>query len=69
MENIFEEKRFLIRKWLLSFAEGEERYLPEIAMPYRNVKAACTQLRRLGRGRWQVSKKGLDGLTRVRRAK
>lgn len=67
MENIFEEKRFLVRKWLMSFAVDESRLLPESRVAYRNVKAACSQLHRLGKGRWVVSKKGLNDLTRVRR--
>jgi hypothetical protein len=67
MENIFEEKRFLARKWLLSFAVGEERLLPASRMAYKGVKSACSQIHRLGIGRWTVSKKGLNDLTRVRR--
>lgn len=67
MDSIFTEERFLVRKWLLSFIEGEERLLPESRMTYKNVKANCTRLKRLGRGVWCVSKKGLTGLTRVRR--
>lgn len=69
MESIFEETRFLIRKWLMSFAIDEVRFLPESRMPYRNVKAACTQLNRIGKGRWVITKKGLEGVTKVTRTK
>ena len=67
MASIFEEQHFLVRKWLLSMVEGEERLLPVSKMPYKNLKASCTQLHRIGRGKWSVSKKGLTEFTRVRR--
>ena len=67
MASIFETQHFLVRKWLLSFVEGEERLLPVTKLPYQNLKATCVQMKRIGKGEWKVSKKGLDGYTRVRR--
>lgn len=65
MTSIFEQTHLLVRKWLLSMTEGEERLLPMSKCKYENLKATCNQLKKIGKGEWKCSKKGLVGQTRV----
>lgn len=67
MASIFEKEHFFVRKWLLSMIEGEERVLPVSKCKYLNLRATCSQLKKMSKGEWRCSKKGLDGFTRVRR--
>ena len=71
MGNIFEENKFLGRKWLLSFIDGEERLLPVSKCSYPNIKSTASQLKKMGLGEWKISKKGGigDAFTRVIRIK
>jgi hypothetical protein len=62
-------EKFMIRKWLLSMFEGEERILPASKMKYQNVKASTSQMKTLGYGEWKVSKKRLGDYTRIIRIK
>lgn len=57
----------MIRKWLLSMFDGEERILPASKMKYQNVKASTSQMKTLGYGVWKVRKQ--NGCTRIQRLK
>lgn len=57
----------MIRKWLLSMFDGEERILPASKMKYQNVKASTSQMKTLGHGVWKVRKQ--NGCTRIKRLK
>ena len=60
---------FKSRKWLLSMYEGEERLLPVSKCLYKNIKTTTHQLKLMGFGEWQCSKKGEVGdfATRIKR--
>lgn len=67
MNGFFEVKHFLSRKWLQSMAQGEERTLPEHKCSYTSIRCTCSQLKKMGRGVWKVSKKGNNGKIRITR--
>lgn len=63
--------QFKSRKWLLGMYDGEERLLPVSKCLYKNIKTTTHQLKKMGLGEWQCSKKGGigDSYTRVTRIK
>ena len=63
--------QFKSRKWLLGMYDGEERLLPVSKCKYQSIKVTCNQLKKMGLGEWQCSKKGGwgDSHTRVTRIK
>lgn len=63
--------QFKSRKWLLGMYDGEERLLPVSKCKYQSIKVTCNQLKKMGLGEWQCSKKGGwgDSYTRVTRIK
>lgn len=63
--------QFKSRKWLLGMYEGEERLLPVSKCKYKNIKTTTHQLKSMGLGEWQCSKKGGigDSYTRITRIK
>lgn len=63
--------QFKSRKWLLGMYEGEERLLPVSKCLYKNIKTTTHQLKLMGLGEWQCSKKGGwgDSYTRIIRIK
>lgn len=63
--------KFKSRKWLLGMYDGEERLLPVSKCKYQSIKVTCNQLKKMGLGEWQCSKKGGigDSYTRVTRIK
>ena len=63
--------QFKSRKWLLGMYDGEERLLPVSKCKYQSIKVTCNQLKKMGLGEWQCSKKGSigDSYTRVTRIK
>ncbi len=70
MENRFEVKHFLTRKWLLSLEVNKPEMLPVASCSYHSLKSTCSQLKKDGVGEWKVSKKHcLSTQTRVMRIK
>ena len=62
---------FKSRKWLLEMKVGYECLLPVSKCLYKNIKTTTHQLKLMGLGEWQCSKKGGigDSYTRIIRIK
>ena len=69
MANNFVVKHFLVRKWLLDFEVGEVRQMDVEVCRYVNMKSTISQMKRMGKGEWKISKKHMSSTYEVTRVK